>query len=260
MKGILKIFLKYYLKYITKIVLFIHRPIIIAVAGSTNKPFVKQEIKRVLSGLGIDCRANPKNFNTEIGLPLSVLYLPSGFNSYKKWITAIINAPKVIFQKQFPKYLVLSLGSSDPGDMEYLLTIVNPGIVIITDITQRHLEGFDGIDGLFSEYIYLINTLKKRDILIINRDIIRFDLLVKDCLAKTITYGIDNKADYFASKLEKSAQGQDITVEYRDTVRQYKLERFGQHHVYALLIGLIIKDYARQQIIKTNQEISQSES
>ena len=51
MKIIFKIILQYYLKYITKLVLAIHRPTIIAIAGSTNKTFVKDEINRVLGEL-----------------------------------------------------------------------------------------------------------------------------------------------------------------------------------------------------------------
>lgn len=252
MKPFFKIILKYYLKLITIFVLFIHKPVIIAVAGSTNKSFVKKEIKKVLIEAGLSVRANPKNFNTEIGLPLSILYLPSGFNSYRKWIQAIVGAPKIIFEKNFPKYLVLSLGSSDPGDMKYLLTIVKPSVVVITDITQRHLEGFDGIDGLFNEYIYLINRLRKSNTLIINRDITRYDLLIKNCQAKIITYGIEQKADYFATNIENNARGQSIKIEVKGETSDIILERYGRHHVYASLIGLIIKDYAKEQIAKIN--------
>lgn len=252
MKPIFKTILKYYLKYITKLVLFIHKPIIIAVAGSTNKPFVKKELKRILLSAGLTVRANPKNFNTEIGLPLSVLYLPSGFNSYRNWISTIINAPLVIFQKNFPKYLVLSLGSSDPGDMKYLLTIAKPKIVVITNITQRHLEGFDGIDELYSEYIYLIKKLNNENILIINKDISRSDLLCKECKAKVITYGIENQSDYYAKKIDKDINGLKISIENRGEQKLFSLNKHGNHHVYALLVGLIIKDYVDQQTAKIN--------
>jgi len=44
-------------KIVTKIVLFIHQPIIIAISGSTNKTFVKDEIKKVLvkKGTQVPC-------------------------------------------------------------------------------------------------------------------------------------------------------------------------------------------------------------
>ena len=95
MKKILKIFLKLYLKILTKIALCIHRPLVIAVAGSINKPFVKMAIKDVLTEAGFKCRANPKNFNTEIGLPLAILYLESGYNSYRKWAEIVVKALEV---------------------------------------------------------------------------------------------------------------------------------------------------------------------
>jgi UDP-N-acetylmuramyl pentapeptide synthase len=78
MKSFFKQLLKYYLKYITKLVLFIHKPVIIAVAGSTNKTFVRDEIRNILEKKGFSVRANPRSFNTEIGLPLAILDLPSG--------------------------------------------------------------------------------------------------------------------------------------------------------------------------------------
>jgi len=59
MKSIFKTFLKYYLKVVTKIVLFIHKPVVVAVAGSTNKGFVKKQVKEKLEEAGFSVRANP---------------------------------------------------------------------------------------------------------------------------------------------------------------------------------------------------------
>jgi len=85
MKTFLKQLLKYYLKYITKLVLAIHQPLIIGLTGSTNVIFTRDEIKRQLAQTGLAARSNPKNFNTEIGLPLAILNLPSGYNSYRHY-------------------------------------------------------------------------------------------------------------------------------------------------------------------------------
>lgn len=252
MKPLFKILLKYYLKYITKLAMLIHRPVIIAIAGSDNLPFVKKEIKRALLDLGLNVRANPKNFNTEIGLPLAVLHLPSGYNSYKNWIYTLAHAPLAIFKSDFPKYLVLSLGASEAGDIKYLLTLVKPKIAVITNITQKHLEGFDGINELFSEYEYLIKKLNKNCTLIINRDIARYELLVKNCRANILNYGIENKSDYQALEIEKKIYGQVVKIKNSE-IKEYILNKHGQHHVYALLAGLIIKDYAERQISKTEK-------
>jgi len=98
MKITLRYILKIYLKFWAKLLILIHQPKIIVVAGSINKPFFKDAISQEISELGISVRQNPKNFNTEIGMPLAVLNLNSGYNSYRDWIPEIINAPIQLFK------------------------------------------------------------------------------------------------------------------------------------------------------------------
>jgi len=247
MKLISKIILKYYLKYITKLVLLIHRPDIIVVAGSTNKTFVRDEVKKVLLSLGKSVRANPKNFNTEIGLPLAVLGLPSGYNSFKNWLPIIFKAPSKIFVKNFPKYLILMLGTSDPGDIKYLLKIINPKIALITDITQRYLEGFSDLNELMGEYEYLVKKLPKNGLLALNNDNERIKKLSKFTKADTIYFGVNGGSMFKALEIKKTNYGQWVKIKQSDnTTVEHKINKFGLHHVYAFMIGLIIKKYVSQ--------------
>jgi UDP-N-acetylmuramyl pentapeptide synthase len=110
MKTFFKYLLKYYLKIITKLVLFIKKPVIIGIAGNTNKTFAKNYIVQELKRSGLSVRANPKNFNTEIGLPLAILDLPSGYNYYKKWLPIILEAPMAIFRKKIPRLSGTGIG------------------------------------------------------------------------------------------------------------------------------------------------------
>jgi len=243
MKYILKTILKYYLKYITKLVLLIHRPTIIAIAGSTNKTFVKEEIKKALSAKGKSVRANPRNFNTEIGLPLAILYLSSGYNSYKNWLPIIFKALLVIFQTNFPKFLILELGVSDKGDMKYLLSVIKPKIAIITNITQRYLEGFADMDDLVGEYELLVKKTRKDGLVILNYDNIRVRELSKSAKARIEFFGLQNGAGWRAVEARKRKIGQNVEVTHNNVANQYKINCFGEHHVYAMLVGLIVKNY-----------------
>ncbi len=244
MKSILKPILKYYLKIITKLVLFFKKPTIIAIAGSSNKTFTKQEIKKTLIGEGINVRANPKNFNTEIGLPLSILHLPSGYNEYKKWLPAILKAPKILFQKNFPQYLVLSLGTSDPGDMKYLLTIVKPKISIITDITQRYLESFSDMDKLVKEYELLAQKTDPNGFLVLNYDNFRVRSLNKKTKAKVKFFGFHEKSDFRVLNKEKKIEGELIETTLNPGLK-IQIGKFGKHNIYAYLISQIIKQYIK---------------
>jgi UDP-N-acetylmuramoyl-tripeptide--D-alanyl-D-alanine ligase len=242
MKSIFKTFLKYYLKVVTKIVLFIHKPVVVAVAGSTNKGFVKKQVKEKLEEAGFSVRANPKNFNTEIGLPLSILYLPSGYNEYKKWIPAIFKAPVKIFQRNFPDFLVLSLGSSDKGDMKYLLSVIKPDISIITDITQRYKEGFSDMDSLVEEYQVLAKKTRKDGVLVLNYDNYRVREVADGKVQKILYYGTEKGSDVLISKIEKNKKGQKITIQQRGKKKDYQINKFGKHHAYAFAVGITVKE------------------
>ncbi|MBF0385876.1 MAG: hypothetical protein HQL27_08405 [Candidatus Omnitrophica bacterium] len=235
MKYIFKKFLQQYLKYLAKITLLIHRPQIIAVAGSINKTFVKEEICRVLSEAGLNVRPNPRAFNTEIGLSLSILDLSSGYNSYLKWLPIILRAPMSIFQKNFPKFLVLEFGISDPGDMKFLLSVARPHMTVITDITQRYIEGFDDVEELVDEYEYLASCTK--GLIILNYDNIRVRGLAKFSPAKAIFFGLEDGADW---KGELVGNNIYQVAKIQGQNKEFKLIRHGIHHVYSLLIGQII--------------------
>jgi len=251
MKHLFKTILQYHLKYITKLVLLIHRPTIIAIAGSTNKTFVKEKVSRVLRELGKNVRANPRSFNTEIGLPLAILYLPSGYNSYKNWLPIIFKSFLSIFQRNYPDYLVLELGVSDPGDMKYLLSIIKPEIAVITDITQRYLESFSDMDRLVGEYKCLVKNIQKNGLVVLNYDNIRIRSLAESAKAPVKFFGLQDGANWQAVEMSRRARGQIIKVGYCNIVNQYKIKLFGKHHIYSLLVGLIIKNYVTREE-KTN--------
>ncbi len=244
MKVILKPILKYHLKYLAKLALFIHKPVVVAVAGSTNKYFTRQSIKKILEEACLFPGSCEKNFNTEIGLPLAILGLPSGYNSYKKWLPIIKEAPLAAIRKDFPKILILELGVSDPGDMKYLLSIVRPQVVVVTEITQRYLEGFADMDNLVSEYEFLLNSLDQKDLCVLNYDNSKIRNIAKQCQAKIISFGFSKGVDYQIQNTKQKDGGQEIIINFNNNIKNYFIPKFGKHHIYSFTAALIIKNYA----------------
>ncbi|MFA5961231.1 MAG: Mur ligase family protein [Parcubacteria group bacterium] len=244
MKTIFKPILKFYLKLIAKLVLAIHRPKIIAVAGSVNKTFVRDEIKKILEKKGRKVRANPRNFNTDIGLPLAILGLSSGYNSFQEWRPVISAAFRAIWQKNFPEYLVLELGVSCPGDMRYLLSIIEPEISVVTDITQRYLESFPTMNDLVAEYIILAEKTKKSGAVILNHDNLRVKELAKKSHAPVSYFGetSESKKDWKIGKIEKIEIGQIVEIEHDEKAEKITLSRFGRHHAFALVASLAVEE------------------
>src|SRR3989339_1143710 len=129
MKNLFKKIIQHYLKLFTKIILWRHKPFIVAVAGSTNKTTTKDYILKFLREKygEKEVRGNPKSYNTEIGLPLAILYLDSGESSALRWLKILVQAKmRALFGRKFPKKLVLELGVEEKGDMKPLLEMVRP--------------------------------------------------------------------------------------------------------------------------------------
>lgn len=267
MKAIFKPILKYYLKYVTKFVLFVHRPKIIAVAGSTNKGFVKDEVRRILREKGITARANERNFNTEIGLPLAVLHLPSGYNSYRNWIPTILQSLRCLFSMRFPDVLVLELGASGRGDMRHLLSIVRPTISIVTEITQRYMEAFSSMDHLMSEYELLVRRTAPEGLVILNYDNVRLRRLLaktkKRGRPRAVSFGFTEGADWQAVAVRRVQRGEEFALAVADQndnecwqkkdhgegpgralppaeAGRHTIPRYGRHNILAAVVGLIV--------------------
>jgi len=246
MKIIFRNILKYYLKFLTKIVLIIHRPIIIGIAGSTNKSFVRMELIKILNEKGLQARSHNKSFNTNISMPLAILYLESGYNSYLRWLPIILKAFLSIFKLKFPQILVLEYGISKPGDMRYLLSIARPDITIITEVTKRYLESFSDMDELAEEYELLIKKTKKNGLILLNNDNIRVSNLKNIAKNEVILYGFSENSDIKVISSEKIELGQKVKYLYKNFIYEIIINKFGNHHIYTLLIGQIIKNYVEK--------------
>ena len=91
---------------------------VIAVTGSAGKTVVKEWLADIL-GLTTSVIRSPKSYNSQIGVPLSVLKLE---NKYKLGI--------------------FEAGISLPGEMTRLQKVIDPDIGVITNIGDAHSEYF----------------------------------------------------------------------------------------------------------------------
>jgi UDP-N-acetylmuramoyl-tripeptide--D-alanyl-D-alanine ligase len=244
MKKILKKIIQYYLKLLTKFVLWRHKPFIIAVAGSTNKTPTKEYILKFLREQygEQEVRGNPRSYNTEIGLPLAILYLESGESSFLKWLKILIKAKgEALFGRKFPKKLVLELGVEQKGDMEYLLKIVLPNIAVITNIEGNYSDSQNNLEELFGEFKMLVEKIPAGGTVILNRDDERVATLEDFAKANVITYGKSPEADAKISNLVTGIEGQKFNFNFQDKSEEVEIKKYGKHFIYAWVIAKIIK-------------------
>jgi UDP-N-acetylmuramoyl-tripeptide--D-alanyl-D-alanine ligase len=242
MKNILKLALRLYLKIMAKIAIAVHAPKIIVIAGSINKTFVKEQIARELSAAGWKAEAAARNFNTEIGLPVAVLSLPSGYGSYQAWLPIILSAPRAVFRKNFPRVLVLEFGVSRPGDMKFLLSIARPDIAVISDITARYMENFPSMESLLGEYRRLLINIRKGGAAVLNSDNEKIKHLAEGIRTNMIFFGFGEDAHWKIIESEQRLAGQSakIKIKGEEKTLECGIDRPGRHQLYALLAAKII--------------------
>ncbi len=240
MKKILKFFIQYYLKLLVKIVLWRHKPMIVAITGTTNKTFIKDLILKEI-GDEMDVRGNPKSFNNEIGLPLAVLFLPSGCSSFFKWICIIFEGFFVsLFSRKFPKVLVLEMGVDCKGDMNYLLSMVRPVMAIITNIDRSFPGNNTSIDDVVDEMRQLVKSIKKEGVVFLNGDDERVRTLAKDSKVKVITWGACNDCVVKILNIKETELGQNFILKSDKGEEMIEIRKFGYHNVSATAVTKIV--------------------
>src|SRR4051812_10787320 len=75
---------------IAKGILLRHEPLVIGVTGSVGKTSTKDAIYTVLKGQG-SVRKSDKSFNSELGVPLSIIGASSGWSNPIAWIGVMIS-------------------------------------------------------------------------------------------------------------------------------------------------------------------------
>ncbi len=205
MRTLIKKIITYKLTLIARAILWRHKPRIIAVTGSVGKTSTKDAIYTVLKGTG-SVRRSEKSFNSELGVPLSIIGAKSGWNSPFAWIMVVALGIRQIFSPQgsYPKTLVLEVGADRPGDISTLAKWLRPHVVVITRLPDVpvHIEFFPTLQSLIDEKISLAKYLRKEGTLVLNADDPRVLAAKETIHARTITYGTNPIADIRATNVQ----------------------------------------------------------
>ena len=172
MKDTFKKIIIYILIFEAKLVLWKYKPRVVAITGSVGKTSTKDAVYAVFSKFTY-VRKSDKSFNSEIGLPLTILGVPNGWNSPKVWIRNIFKGLWLILAPhKYPKWLILEVGVGKPGDMARTASWLKTDAVIMTAIgeTPVHIEFFESRKQLIEEKAGLIKTLRRDGLLILNAD------------------------------------------------------------------------------------------
>ncbi len=116
---------------------------IIGITGSNGKTIVKEWLNFLLSP-DFNIIRSPKSYNSQVGVPLSVLGINEKHN-----------------------FGIFEAGISTIDEMEKLQEIINPSIGILTNIGSAHDEGFENISQKIKEKLKLFKNV---EVLILNKN------------------------------------------------------------------------------------------
>ncbi|MFA5127499.1 MAG: UDP-N-acetylmuramoyl-tripeptide--D-alanyl-D-alanine ligase [Patescibacteria group bacterium] len=196
----LKSILHWTLRHLSKKILKKYRPDIIGITGSIGKTSTKEAVSAVLK-TKFRVRSNVKNYNNEVGLPLTIIGVEkTAGKSIFGWLAIFFKAIELIAcrDKNYPEMLVLEMGADKPGDIAYLTDIAPCKVGVLTFISHAHTEFFKTIKKIAQEKRVIVSHLNDDNFAVVNFDC---DLVMENSKsrAETISYGFKNGADFQAT-------------------------------------------------------------
>lgn len=159
----------------------------VGITGSNGKTILKEWLYQCLWN-EFKTVKSPKSFNSQIGLPLSLLQI-----------------------NESHELGIFEVGISKPDEMEKQECIFHPQIGLLTHIGTAHLANFKSEEQLIDEKIKLF---KNSEVIIYNGDNLLVDSKIKELYStrKLITYGFKESNNvHFKNNFSR---GKDVVVRY----------------------------------------------
>jgi UDP-N-acetylmuramoyl-tripeptide--D-alanyl-D-alanine ligase len=185
---------------------------VIGITGSVGKSTTKEVVAEVLVQRYHTLKS-PGNMNNEIGLPLTILRLGSGYER-----------------------AVLEMGFYVPGEIAFLCEIAQPSIGVVTNIGTVHAERAGSQEAIFQGKAELVQALPPDGVAILNLDDAWVRKMAELTRARVFFYGLDPAADLWADQIEGlGLEGIRFRLHYRNEVLHVRVPLIGQHSVHTAL-------------------------
>jgi len=259
------------LKILSKLILKKYKPKIIGITGSVGKTSAKEAVYTVLK-TKFNVRRNTKNYNNEIGLPLTIIGSDSPGKSIFGWLGVFFKAGGLILRrdKNYPKILVLEMGVDRPGDMKYLMGIAKGDIGIVTLISHSHEEFFEDVKEIQKEKGLLVENLKPGGWAILNFDDELTRELAGKSKVKVLSYGFKEGAMLRAQELVfsfektkdiKNLLGISFKLNYNGSFVPVLLPQvIGYNSIYAALVAAAVGATMEMNLVEISKAMREFDS
>lgn len=250
-----------------RLILKKYKPKVVAITGTVGKTSAKDAIYAVLSHF-YTTRKSEKSFNSEIGVPLTVIGCPNAWNNPLMWLRNFLDGLSLLIQrKPYPEWLVLEVGADRPGDIKKTASWIKPDIAIITRLSKvpAHVEFFESPESVKAEKGELAHEVSPNGTLILNGDDEDVMSLKEKTKARTESYGFSKDATLVASYENIEYQKDDgdkyplgITFRVdskRASIPVHLAGGFGMNHIYAALAALAVADVCELNMVRAAEAL-----
>lgn len=264
MKNTFKKIISTVIKFEAILIIKKYKPQIIAVTGSVGKTSTKDAIFAVVSG-SFSVRKSEKSFNSDIGIPLTILGCQNAWFNPIKWTrNIIVGLELIIFKCSYPKWLILEVGADRPGDIKDVTKWLKPNIVVLTAFPKVpvHVEFFKDRDEVIQEKKYLVDALKKDGVLIVNGDDEDSVKIKETSKNISIIYGTKENSDLIATEAKNyytsdgKIEGVTFKVEYEGNIVPIVIKgSLGAKSIYSSLAAIAVGLTHKINIVKSGEAL-----
>lgn len=250
MRTVFKSIVTYVITAEAKLLLKRAQPKIIAITGNVGKTSTKDAVYTALRKTH-HVRKSQKSYNSDIGVPLSILGLDNAWNNPWHWLRNIVDGFVHIWQtRSYPDILVLETGVDRPGDMKQLAAWLKPDIVVLTRFPDVpvHIEFFDSAEAVVHEKMQLVYAMKPDGVVLYNHDDERICNAIADIPQSVIGFGRYSDTDVRASRDRVQYQsGRPVGLSFSVQTKTAEAEcqvlgTFGAHMVYTYAAAIAVAE------------------
>ena len=193
---------------------------VIGITGSVGKSTTKEVVAQVLNQRYRTLKS-PGNLNNEIGLPLTILRLGSGYQR-----------------------AVLEMGFYVPGEIAFLCDIAQPQVGVVSNIGTVHAERAGSQENIFLGKSELVQNLPADGVAILNFDDPWVRKMEEKTHARVFFYGLSSEAELWADNVEGlGLEGIRFRLHYHKETLHLRIPMIGRHSVHTALrataVGLV---------------------
>lgn len=249
MNGTIKKIIIIFLRLVCRAILWRHKPIVVAITGSVGKTTTKDVVGHGLASVQ-NTRSADKSFNSDFGVPLTIIGVPNPWGKVSGWVEVIFEGLKVLIKDEYPKILVLEVGTRFPGDIPRLAKWLKPRVSLITHIPEIpvHIEFFGSRQAIVDEKSLLAKYTRVGGTIILNRDSEYVYEIAKNMTHPVKSIGFDAESDYRAFDVqrvvtEEGQYGMRFSVKIGDMAIPVFAPAFiAKHQIYGVLYAMAVAD------------------